>query len=108
MKKLLGLGLLSLFMPVLVTAQSAFDGTWKVDMSKVDFPKKPDVFVLQGGMYECKTCTPPYKIKADGMDQPVAGHPYFDSVAIKVVNDRQIDETDKKGGKTVATSTTTV
>jgi hypothetical protein len=84
------------------------DGTWKVDMNKVDFPKKPDVFVLQNGMYACKTCTPPYEIKADGTDQSVTGHPYFDSVAIKVVNDRAIEETDKKGGKVVGTSTTTV
>ena len=33
-----------LLMPVLAAAQSAFDGTWKVDMNKVDFPKKPDVY----------------------------------------------------------------
>jgi hypothetical protein len=92
----------------LAAAQSAFDGTWKVDMNKVDFPKKPDVFLLQNGMYACKTCTPPYEIKADGSDQAVSGHPYFDTVAIKVVNDHAIDETDKKGGKVVATSTSTV
>ena len=92
----------------LAAAQSAFDGTWKVDMNKVDFPKKPDVFLLQNGMYACKTCTPPYEIKADGSDQAVSGHPYFDTVAIKVLNDHAIEETDKKGGKVVATSTSTV
>jgi hypothetical protein len=89
-------------------AQSPFDGTWKIDMNKVTFPQKPDVFLLQNGMYSCKTCTPPYTIKADGTDQPVTGHPYFDTVAIKVVNDHQIQETDKKSGKTVSTSETTV
>jgi hypothetical protein len=73
-------------------------------MNKVTFPQKPDVFLLQNGMYSCKTCTPPYTVKADGTDQPVTGHPYFDSVAIKVVNDHEIQETDKKGGKTVSTS----
>jgi hypothetical protein len=77
-------------------------------MNKVDFPKKPDVFLLQNGMYACKTCTPPYEIKADGSDQAVSGHPYFDTVAIKVLNDHAIEETDKKGGKVVATSTSTV
>jgi hypothetical protein len=71
-------------------------------------PKKPDVFVLKDGMYDCKTCTPPYSIKADGTDQSVTGHPYFDSVAIKVVDAHTIQETDKKGGKTVTTSSTTV
>jgi hypothetical protein len=59
-------------------------------------------------MYTCKTCVPPYTIKADGTDQSVTGHPYFDSVAIKVVNDNAIEETDKKNGKVVATSTSTV
>ena len=108
MKKLLWLGLLSLFMPVLVAAQSAFDGTWKVDMSKVDFPKKPDVYLLQSGMYECNTCVPPIKIKADGQDQTVMGHPYYDTAAIKVISDHEIEETDKKTGKTVTTTTTTV
>jgi hypothetical protein len=100
--------LAALLVPTLASAQSAFDGTWKVDMNKVDFSKKPDVFLLQNGMYACKTCTPPYEVKADGSDQSVSGHPYFDSVAIKVVNDHAIEETDKKGGKVVATSTTTV
>jgi hypothetical protein len=95
-------------MSSLAAAQSSFDGTWKIDMNKVDPSKKPDVFLLQNGMYECKTCTPPYKVKADGTDQPVSGHPYYDTVAIKVVSDHEIEETDKKDGKVVATSTSTV
>lgn len=89
-------------------AQSVFDGTWKIDMNKVDFSKKPDEFLLQNGMYTCKTCVPDYTIKADGTDQAVTGHPYYNSVAIKVVNDHSIEETDKKNGKVVATSTSTV
>jgi hypothetical protein len=94
--------------PVLAMAQNAFDGTWKIDVNKVDFPKKPDEYLLKDGMYECKTCVPVVKVKADGTDQSVSGHPYYDSVAIKVVSDHEIEETDKKNGKVVATSTTTV
>ena len=108
MKKLLFVAIPALLLPTLATAQSAFDGTWKVDMNKIDFSKKPDVFLLENGMYSCKTCTPPYTIKADGTDQAVSGHPYYDSVAIKVVSDHEIEETDKKGGSVVATSTSTV
>ncbi len=109
MKKLLFVGLaILLLMPVVASAQNAFDGTWKIDLSKAEFPKKPDVYMLQNGMYQCKTCVPPIDIKADGQDQKVTGHPYYDSVAIKVVNDHEIEETDKKNGKTVATSTMTV
>jgi hypothetical protein len=42
-------------------------------------------------------------IKADGDDQKVIGHPYYDTVAIKVVSDHEVEEMDKKDGKTVAT-----
>lgn len=97
-----------LLIPVLAQAQSAFDGTWKVDMNKVDFPKKPYVYSLQNGMYECKTCVPPIEVKADGMDHAVTGHPYFNSVAVKVVSNNEVQETDKKDGKVVGTSTMTV
>lgn len=95
-------------LPVQAFADSPFDGTWKADLNSVHFSKKPDVYVLKDGMYDCKTCTPPYKIKADGSDQPVSGHPDFDTVAISVTNDHTVQETDKKDGKTVGTSTTTI
>ena len=49
MKKLL---FLLLLVPVLAWAQSPFDGTWKIDMSKTKLPEKPDELVLQNGMYE--------------------------------------------------------
>src|SRR5579864_1458881 len=109
MKKLSLAALLMLLLaPVFALAQSGFDGTWKVDMNKVEFPKKPDVYLLQNGIYECKSCAPPVKVKADGQDQTVTGHPYYDTAAIKVISDHEIEETDKKNGKTVATSKTTV
>jgi hypothetical protein len=94
--------------PGLVMAQSAFDGTWKVDLKTAQFPTKPDVYLLQDGMYHCKTCVPAIAIKADGQDQKVTGHPYYDTASIKVVDDRTIEETDKKNGKVVATSKTSV
>jgi hypothetical protein len=59
-------------------------------------------------MYECKTCVPLIKVKADGTDQAVTGHPYYDTIAITVVNDHEIQETNKKGGKVVATATTII
>ncbi len=109
MKKLFFVGLaMLLLMPIVASAQSAFDGTWKIDLKKAEFPKKPDVYLLEHGMYQCKTCVPAIDVKADGQDQKITGHPYYDSMAIKVVNDHEIEETDKKNGKTVATSTTKV
>src|SRR6266851_5075827 len=96
--------LVSFLTPGLAMAQSVFDGTWKVDMKTAQFPTKPDVYLLQDGMYHCKTCVPPIDIKADGQDQKVSGHPYYDMMSVKVVDDRTIEETDKKNGKTVGTS----
>jgi hypothetical protein len=109
MKKLLWIGLLvSLFVPGVARAQSAFDGTWKFNPNPTEAPKKPDVFLLQDGMYQCKTCVPPINVKADGQDQKVSGNPYHDSVSVKVVDDHTIEETDKKDGKIVSTSKQTV
>jgi hypothetical protein len=97
----------AMLIPGKVSAQSVFDGTWKVDTNSMN-SSKPDIFLLQDGMYECKSCNPSYKIKADGTDQPVNGDPYVDTRAIKVVNDHEIEETDKKDSKVVGSSTSTV
>ena len=99
---------LLLLLPLGAMADGPFNGTWKIDMSKVQMPKKPDVLVLKDGMYACKTCVPSVNIKADGQDHAIAGHPYLDSMAVQVVDAHTIKETDKKGGKVVAISTTTV
>ena len=109
MKKLMviGFGILVLT-PVMALAQSPLNGTWKINVSTAQMPKKPDVYLLQDGMYHCKTCVPAIDVKADGQDQKVTGHPYYDSVSVKVVDARTIEETDKKTGKVVATSKTTV
>lgn len=108
MRKLALAGLLSAFLPLAAIAQSSFDGTWKIDLKTAQLPMKPDVLLLQNGRYECKTCVPPLNVKADGQDQKITGHPYYNSVSIKVVNDRTIEETDKKDGKVVGTSTAKV
>src|SRR3984893_3913062 len=69
---------------------------------------KAEVYLLQNGIYQCKSCVPIVNIKADGQDQPVAGNPYYDTISIKVVDDRTIEETKKKGGRVGETSKTTV
>lgn len=105
MRKLLWL---LLFIPVIVLAQSPFDGTWKLDTSKTKLPKKPDVFLLQNGMYECKSCNPPVNVKADGQFQKVTGDPYRDALMVKVVDDKHVEMASQKDGKEVSKSTRTV
>jgi len=50
--------LLAMLTPGLAMAQSVFDGTWKADMKTAQFPTKPDVYLLQDGMYHCKLAFP--------------------------------------------------
>ena len=108
MKKLLFSGmLLACLLPCVAMAQSAFDGTWKIDVDKVKASTKPMVFTLKDGQYTCD-CSPPIKVAADGMDHPVSGHPRIDTMSVKVVDDHTVVETGKKDGKTVYTETTTV
>ncbi|TBR40310.1 MULTISPECIES: hypothetical protein [Dyella] len=94
--------------PTCLWAASAFDGAWKMDLSKAQLSSKPDVLVIKDGMYHCKTCVPAIDIKADGTDQPVSGHPYFDTLAMTVVDDHTVREVGKKGGRDVLTETTVV
>lgn len=102
MKNLLFAGVLALlFVPFVAMAQSPFDGTWKIDPSSTQWPTKADVYLLQNGMYDCKTCVPPIHIKADGTDQKVTGDPYSDSRSVKAIDDHNVEMTFKKDGKVV-------
>jgi hypothetical protein len=103
MKKQILLAVLAAFFsPLMTLAQSNFDGTWKVDLQSAQLPTKPDVYLLENGTWDCKTCVPPISVKADGQDHKVTGHPYYDTVNIKVVDSSTVEETDKRSGKTVA------
>ena len=93
-----------LLMPAVALGQSDFDGTWKIDLTKSGMPDKPEVLLLQGGNYQCKTCEPPINVKADGEDHRVARNPYYDTVNVKVSGDKGIEIVEKQHGKTVATS----
>ena len=89
-------------------AAGPFDGTWKIDLNKIQLPDKPQTMVIHSGMYECTSCDPKIHIKADGTDQTVAGSKTIDTLAVKVVNDKTVEFTDKKGGKVLSSSKATV
>lgn len=98
----------TLFVIPPASSQSPFDGTWKADLSHAEFSTKPEVYLIQDGVYSCKTCDPPYSIKADGTDQPVSGYTAYNTVAITILNDHSVREVDKKDGKVFADITFTV
>lgn len=104
-KMLLGLTLLA---SGVVFAQTPFDGTWMAKLDNAKLPTKPDKYTLTHNMYECLTCVPKVSVKADGTDQKVTGHPYYDSVAVKVVNASSVEIIEKKDGKVMLSDTATV
>ncbi|MFZ1919071.1 MAG: hypothetical protein WAU58_15965 [Terriglobales bacterium] len=109
MRKLIFAGLLVLLLTsVSAVGQSPFDGTWKLDTSTLQYPKEPDVYLLQNGMYDCKSCVPPISVKADSMDQKVTGHPYFDTMSVKAIDDHNVESTSKRDGKVVGTAKNSV
>lgn len=108
MKRLLIAGLvLALLVPACALAQDAFTGTWKTEVSSIKSSGEPLVIHLKDGMFESND-HPPIRVKADGADHAVTGHPGFDTVAVEVLNDHSIKQTDKKDGKVVSTVTVTV
>ena len=92
---------LMLLAPVAMS-QSVFNGTWRPDPQTFSPTRKPDVIELANGVYECQSCTPPYKIKADGQDQKIVGNPHYDTLSITIVDDRTVTKIAKKGGKVVS------
>jgi len=89
-------------------AQSPFDGTWMTKLDTAKFPTKPNQILLNNNMYECLTCVPKVAVKADGTDQKVTGHPYYDTMAVRVVNASSVEILQKKDGKVMSSETETV
>jgi hypothetical protein len=92
---------LLLLIPAMAFAQGPFDGTWKTRVDTFKMSGKPDVFDVTQGMYHCASCVPEIKVKADGSDQSVSGHDYYDAVAVRVQSPTSIEVADKRAGKLV-------
>jgi hypothetical protein len=88
-----------LLAPAAALASSALDGTWKLRADSMKTTGKPDVYIVADGMYTCSSCVPEVKVKADGTDQKVTGHPYYDTVAAKVLSPTSVQIIQKKAGK---------
>ncbi len=105
MKKIVAL--ISL-LPAVTFAADLFDGTWRARLDSVRVSGKPEVFELSGGIFECKSCVPPYKVKADGTDQAVPPQEYRDHAAVKILSAASIEVTEKKGGRVMVIMTENV
>jgi hypothetical protein len=107
MKALLIAGTLAMLAtPAVSIGQSNFDGTWKVDFNSA-MPQKVNVWLLRNGTFRCTSCNPAVDVKADGKDQPVKGQPY-DTISVKIVDPRTVEEIEKKNGSVVSDEKLTV
>jgi hypothetical protein len=110
MKKLLWTGVVLvtvwLLAPVMARAQSAFDGTWKINLSKAHYSAKPDVYLLKDGVWHCESCVPVINMAVDGKDHKLPTQsPCSEAASMKVVDARTILLTDKgSDGQITATS----
>jgi hypothetical protein len=92
--------------PAASIAQTSFNGTWKVDFNSA-LSKKVNVWLLQNGTYKCTSCSPIVEVRADGKDQPVKGQSY-DTISVKIVDTRTVEEIEKKNGQVVSDEKFTV
>ena len=63
---------------------------------------------LAGGIYECHSCLPLYRVAADGREHVVAGNPRFDTLAVTVVDDRTVRLVGRRSEATTYESTMVV
>ncbi len=109
MKKLICL--LALFValaPAAARAQSAFDGTWKIDLKSMKADSAPMVLAVRDVMFQCKNCPVKALILTNGSEQHVNGNVYADQVSAKVVDKNSVETTGKKNGKEVSWTKYTV
>jgi len=90
-----------LLFPGSLAAQSPFDGTWVAKPEATQLPRRPELYSLRDGIYECKSCVPRIKVAADGKEHAVAGSPYFSTIRIRVVDNHSVEITEKLKEKIV-------
>jgi len=89
-------------------ANGTIDGTWLGEVNSVKFEGKPDEYLLQNGTFECKSCTPPRSIAADGTYHPVTNYAYYDEESVTVVDNKTVRISRNLKGREMGHSTMTV
>jgi len=76
------------------------DGTWRVDVKSAQMPSKPISYLVKDGIYRC-SCVPPTTIPTDGKFHRLTGRPYYDEMAVKIVDPHTINAIMRKDGMLV-------
>jgi hypothetical protein len=85
---------------------SLFDGTWRPDPQRPGPDAPVEELLLADGAYACLTCSPPYRVAADGQAHPIDAAKPGDTVAISVIDDRTVRRVVERDGVRVVEATT--
>lgn len=93
------------------TATAASDGTitgeWLANAETAEFENDNRHYVLADGTFDCRSCTPPYQVTANGEWQTV-DRPGVDGMMMEVVDDNTVRTAFRLGEKELGDSTYTV
>ncbi len=89
------------------TEEVSITGAWKANVDSAQFENDTRNYVLANGKFDCKSCQPPFQVKADGTWQSV-DRPGSDSQMIEVVDDNTVRAAARLGDKNLGSSTWTV
>ena len=112
----------SLGVTTVAAAQDPYNGTWHLNAAKSKYdpgpaPDKATVTIKSDGKtwtvnttgaYDGKPLETSYTVRLDGTPAPLKGSPVADMISVKKIDDRQVELTSMKGGKTVGESRATV
>lgn len=98
------------FLPVATpcVAQSAFDGTWKLDATATHQSGEQFNILLEDGMFTCLWCSPFWSVPADGKFHKVEGQSQYDEVAVQIIDPFAAVFTRRKNGRTIYQAVDTV
>jgi|ERR1700733_2787264 hypothetical protein len=99
---------LVVLLPGVAWGQAPFDGTWVTKIDSIKTTGKPSTYLVSDGMFSCDSCAPALKIKADGSNQKVSGHAYFDTASARVLDAQRVEFITHAAGKMVDKQTYTV
>jgi hypothetical protein len=87
-------------------SQSPFDGTWVIDTGQNEnlASEKPRALSVSNGVFRDGE----RQLTADGSDHKVPATGYWDTVSVRIVDDRTVEIVSKKAGKVTYTETDTV
>lgn len=91
--------LLGVWLPMVSVAADPFDGVWRTRPESVKRFGRPDVYVLAKGAFRCAACFPMLSVTANGSDQAVKGHVYYDTVAVRELSPLSIEVLEKLNGQ---------